>query len=60
MIVCHTHPSNSALDKDIILKYAGRFGLFLTGGTDYHGINGKLPHNIGDFMSPKSRIDALI
>jgi len=48
------HHSNSSKDKEIILDYAGRYGLFLTGGSDYHGRYEPQPFGIGDFLSGES------
>lgn len=31
------HPSNGGEDRKKIMSYAGEYGLFLTGGSDFHG-----------------------
>ena len=33
------HPANSARDRALIDRIAGEQGLFLTGGSDFHGEN---------------------
>ena len=50
----YNHPSNSDIDKKIIRNYASRYGLFLTGGSDFHGKNDTEPVEIGDYLSPQS------
>ena len=53
------HPANSDSDKAIIREYAKRHGLFLTGGSDYHGTNDAKPVQIGDYLSEESGVAAL-
>ncbi|MCL2226708.1 MAG: PHP domain-containing protein [Oscillospiraceae bacterium] len=48
------HPSNSAEDKRTISSLADCFGLFLTGGSDYHGRFGQEPFGVGDILSAAS------
>ena len=51
------HHANSEKDKEIIRDLAGRYGLFLTGGSDYHG---KYEHHqIGDFLSEQSGVNII-
>ncbi len=45
------HPANSEKDKKIISEYAERYGLFLTGGSDFHGKYEKNSADIGEFLS---------
>lgn len=52
------HHSNSEKDKEIIRKYSKEYGLFLTGGSDYHGRYEK-PYEIGDFISEASGVEAI-
>jgi len=54
------HPSHSASDKEKIRAYAKKHNLFLTGGSDYHGKYGKLPHGVGDMLSEDSGIKAIL
>lgn len=53
------HHANSEKDKGIIRGYAGKFGLFLTGGSDYHGRYEPQPFGIGDFLSEESGVSAI-
>lgn len=53
------HPSNSATDKTIIREYAEQYGLFLTGGSDYHGKFERPEIEIGDYLSEESGINAI-
>lgn len=55
----YNHPHNSEEDKRIIVEYGQQHDLFLTGGSDYHGGNAKIPCQIGSFLSPESGIMAL-
>lgn len=55
----YNHPGNSEEDKEIILSYAKKYNLFLTGGSDYHGTNEKVCRSIGEFLSEESGCDAL-
>jgi len=51
------HHSNSDKDKAAIRDLAGRYGLFLTGGSDYHGKYES--RKIGDFLSEESGTKAI-
>ena len=53
------HYANSEKDKEIIRDYANRYGLFLTGGSDYHGKYDSQLVNIGDFLSEESGAKAI-
>jgi len=53
------HHANSEKDKKIIRDYAKRYGLFLTGGSDYHGRYEPQPFGIGDFISDVSGVIAV-
>jgi len=50
------HSANSGKDKDDIRAYAEEYGLFLTGGSDYHGKYENLSAGIGDFLSDESGV----
>jgi predicted metal-dependent phosphoesterase TrpH len=52
----HTHHEE---DRKIIRDYADRHGLFLTGGSDYHGKYEPQPFGIGDFLSEESGVKAI-
>lgn len=53
------HPENSGADREKIRRYAAEYGLFLTGGSDYHGRYGKRAVRIGDFISEESGVLAI-
>ena len=54
------HHRHSDTDRKIIREYAGRYSLFLTGGSDYHGRYEPLPFGIGDFLSDESGASAIL
>jgi predicted metal-dependent phosphoesterase TrpH len=54
------HHAHSPRDKEIIRDYAQRYGLFLSGGSDYHGKYEPQPFGIGDFLSAPSGVRAII
>jgi len=54
------HHSCDPIGRETILDFAKRYGLFLTGGSDYHGINEPQPFGIGDFLSEESGMNALL
>jgi predicted metal-dependent phosphoesterase TrpH len=53
------HPSNSPSDKGILREYAQKHRLFLTGGSDYHGIFERPDVGVGDYLSEESGIRAI-
>jgi len=53
------HHSHSERDKEIIRDYANQYGLFLTGGSDYHGKYEPQPFGIGDYLSDESGVKAI-
>lgn len=54
------HPANSEKDKQIIRRYAETYGLFLTGGSDYHGKYEAKSHGLGYCLSEESGIAAIL
>ena len=48
------HHSHSESDRDIIRQYAHEYGLFLAGGSDYHGRFESRAVGIGDILSENS------
>ena len=54
------HHTHSATDKKTIQEYANRYGLFLTGGSDYHGRYESHPYEIGDNLSEESGAKAIL
>lgn len=55
----YNHHANSITDQEIIKQYADQYGLFLTGGSDYHGSNEAIKSQIGDHLSMESGVKAL-
>ena len=53
------HHAHSKTDKEIIYNYANRYGLFLTGGSDYHGKYEPQTFTVGDFLSEESGVKAI-
>jgi len=53
------HHTHSEKDKEIIRDYAEQYGLFLTGGSDYHGKYEPQPFGIGDYLSEESGVLAI-
>ena len=54
------HHANNEKDKTKIRSYAERFGLFMTGGSDYHGKYEPHSPEIGDFLSDESGVRAIL
>lgn len=52
----HTHKD---LDRLTVREYAKRFGLFMTGGSDFHGKYEPQDEGIGDIISDESGADVL-
>ncbi|MDD3252923.1 MAG: PHP domain-containing protein [Lachnospiraceae bacterium] len=53
------HHANSGQDKEKIKEIAAEYGLFMTGGSDYHGKYEPQPFGIGDFLSDESGVRAV-
>ncbi|MFT3952329.1 MAG: PHP domain-containing protein [Oscillospiraceae bacterium] len=53
------HHANNERAKKIITAYAQEYGLFLTGGSDYHGAYEPQPFGIGDFIAEESGVKTL-
>jgi predicted metal-dependent phosphoesterase TrpH len=53
------HHSHSEKDRETIRQYAQVYHLFLTGGSDYHGIYEPQKEGIGDVLSDESGVHAL-
>ena len=54
-----SHHTHSEKDRGMIRSYANQYGLFLTGGSDYHGKYEPQPFGIGDFFSEESGVKAI-
>lgn len=53
------HHTHNEKDRMTIQEYAEKYGLFMTGGSDYHGKYEPQPFGIGDFLSDESGINAI-
>lgn len=53
------HHAHTEEDKEKVKKYAEKYGLFLTGGTDFHGDYGSIELKIGDIECPKETLKLL-
>ena len=53
------HHTHNEKDRETIRSYANRYGLFLTGGSDYHGKYEPQYFGIGDFLSDESGVKAI-
>ncbi len=53
------HPANSEQDKEIIRAYAKEYGLFLTGGSDFHGAYEPNSPGLGCCLSEESGVTAI-
>lgn len=53
------HHAHSEKDRETIKRYAELYGLFLTGGSDFHGIYEPQLEGIGDIISEESGVKAL-
>ena len=55
----YNHHANSKTDQETIRRYAEKYGLYLTGGSDYHGRYEPQIFGIGDYLSEESGVEAL-
>lgn len=53
------HPRNTPEDKAELRELAGRYGLIVTGGTDYHGFHTKAPHPVGTCTTAEDPIERI-
>ena len=53
------HHSHTESDKSIIRDHAAQYGLFLTGGSDYHGKYEPHTLGVGDILSEESGLRAI-
>lgn len=53
------HPANSNKDRAVIWKYAREYGLFMTGGSDFHGIYEPDSPGLGCCLSEESGVEAI-
>jgi len=52
------HPDHGPEDYSLAMRYAGEYGLVMTGGSDDHGVFGSL-HPMGDVRAPFGAMEAL-
>lgn len=50
------HPRNTPEDKAELYALAQKYGLIVTGGSDYHGMNSKVPHPVGACVTQDDQI----
>ena len=50
------HPRNTEEDKAELEQLAAEYGLIVTGGTDYHGMNTNTPHPVGTCTTADEQI----
>ena len=56
------HPDHTARDRELAFELAGRYGLFVTGGSDYHGRYGDAPGVGACYVCPEeagARVEGL-
>lgn len=53
------HPRNTPEDKAELYELAARYGLIITGGTDYHGFHSKVPHPVGTCTTADDQIERI-
>lgn len=56
----YNHPRNSDEVKGEIKYIAEKYGLIMTGGTDFHGYYSNKPYPIGSFTCPEGEAERLI
>lgn len=54
------HPRNNNVVVSQCEQLAKSYGIFLTGGTDFHGMYAKTPYPLGSFLTPISSLERLL
>ena len=54
------HPRNDEKTREHITSLCKEHDLFMTGGTDFHGLYTKTPYPLGSFLCPKEGLHRLI
>ncbi len=54
------HHSHSEQDRSTIRSYAEKYSLFMTGGSDFHGVYEPYQVDVGDFTADESGIEAIL
>lgn len=55
-----SHPRNKPGDEERFRAVAARYGLLITGGTDFHGAYTKVPHPLGTCTATDEELAALL
>lgn len=53
------HPRNKPGDEEKFIATAGKYGLVMTGGTDFHGMYTTVPMPVGTCVTPNDQLEAL-
>lgn len=53
------HPHHSKEDTERGVALAKRYGLLMTGGTDFHGMYTDTPRPVGSFLTPASQLERM-
>jgi predicted metal-dependent phosphoesterase TrpH len=53
------HPKNKQGDEKIFIDIAQKYGLVMTGGTDFHGMYVEVPHPLATCVTPPDQLEAL-
>lgn len=56
----YNHPRNDEKSKEQIMSLAKEHDLFLTGGTDFHGLYSRTPFPLGSYLCPEEGLERLI
>ena len=54
------HPRNDEKTRDHITSLCKEHDLFMTGGTDFHGLYTKTPYPLGSFLCPEEGLERLL
>lgn len=54
------HPRNDEKTRDHITSLCKEHDLFMTGGTDFHGLYTKTPYPLGSFLCPEEGLERLM
>ena len=54
------HPSCTKEQEDMLVAYAKKHKLLMTGGSDFHGMYNKGVYSIGEYVTPKQQLNELL
>lgn len=54
------HYSADEKQQEELVKLAEKYGLIVTGGSDFHGLYNERPTHIGNYYTSKDNIDRII